>query len=441
MTLVLDAELQDAARAPAHASRRRCAERIVALLERPRCRLPTARIRAWARLRPADIAVLVRTGREAAAVRQALRRRGVASVYLSDKDSVLRSDEAQDLLRLLRAVASPLDARLVRAALATRLARAVRWPNWRGWPTTTKPSTLRSEQLRQLHAVWQGQGVLAMLRQALHRLDLPARWLAVAEAPGDASRRARRSEASAAANAASPMCCTWPNCCRRPVRGCDGEQALIRWLAEQMQGEGASGDEQIVRLESDADLVQVDHRAQGQGPGVPAGLPALRLQLPRRRQVAHPLPERGRRRRRRARCTCSVNDELLAAADKDRLREDLRLLYVALTRARHALWLGVAALTAGREPRMQRAPQCLRLPRRRRRAHRRRGALAAQVAGAGAGRQRHRGRAGAGSRATRRCNRAPPCRRCVRPRPMRPASSGTGPSAASRRWCARCRGR
>ncbi|MEG3003130.1 MAG: UvrD-helicase domain-containing protein, partial [Comamonas sp.] len=59
-------------------------------------------------MRPADIAVLVRTGKEAAAVRRALARRNVASVYLSDQDSVFASDEAQDLLLWLRAVATPL---------------------------------------------------------------------------------------------------------------------------------------------------------------------------------------------------------------------------------------------------------------------------------------------------------------------------------------------
>ena len=71
------------------------------------------------RIRPADIAVLVRTGKEAAAVRRALAKRSVASVYLSDQDSVFASGEAQDLLLWLRAVAAPLDGLAVRAGLAT----------------------------------------------------------------------------------------------------------------------------------------------------------------------------------------------------------------------------------------------------------------------------------------------------------------------------------
>ncbi|MGS0756066.1 hypothetical protein ACVBEH_16295, partial [Roseateles sp. GG27B] len=107
----------------------RCAERIVTLLNDPGAGFakPSEGEGAeqpgdFTRLAPADIAVLVRTGREAAAVRLALRRRGVASVYLSDKDSVFASPEASDLLRWLKAVAAPLDTRLVRAALATRTA-------------------------------------------------------------------------------------------------------------------------------------------------------------------------------------------------------------------------------------------------------------------------------------------------------------------------------
>ncbi|HSQ73783.1 MAG TPA: UvrD-helicase domain-containing protein, partial [Rubrivivax sp.] len=93
MTLVLDAELQDVAGSRL-AFAQRCAERIVTLLNDPGAGFddPT---RGFTRLRPADIAVLVRSGREAAAVRQALRRRGVASVYLSDKDSVYASAEAR----------------------------------------------------------------------------------------------------------------------------------------------------------------------------------------------------------------------------------------------------------------------------------------------------------------------------------------------------------
>lgn len=58
-------------------------------------------------LKPADIAILVRSRKEAEAIRKALARRKLASVYLSDRDSVFESEEATDLLCILRACAQP----------------------------------------------------------------------------------------------------------------------------------------------------------------------------------------------------------------------------------------------------------------------------------------------------------------------------------------------
>ena len=58
-------------------------------------------------LRPSDIAILVRDGKEAQAVRGELAARGVRSVYLSDKDSVFAAQEAHDLLSWLKACAEP----------------------------------------------------------------------------------------------------------------------------------------------------------------------------------------------------------------------------------------------------------------------------------------------------------------------------------------------
>ncbi|MND94527.1 RecBCD enzyme subunit RecB [compost metagenome] len=48
-----------------------------------------------------------------------------------------------------------------------------------------------------------------------------------------------------------------------------------------------------------------------------------------------------------AQVTLKPTAELIALADDERLAEDLRLLYVALTRAQHACWLGVADLKRG----------------------------------------------------------------------------------------------
>ncbi len=320
----------------------RCAERIARLLDDRGAGFERLDVRGgrFERLRPADIAVLVRTGREAAAVRRELHRRGIASVYLSDQQSVFASDEARDLLRWLEAVASPRDARLARAALATRtvglpLAELARLA------ADDAAFDVRSEQLRALHAVWQSQGVLAMLRQSLHLLDLPARWLAAPDAAaeaeagqgGDGERRLTNVlHLAELLQAASGKL--------------DGEHALIRWLAGRIDGGPAGGDEQIVRLESDADLVKVVtvHKAKGlEYPLVMLPFPsAFRAEKRSRRGVLRLADAQGRRS-----LVLEPDADQLAAAERERLREDLRLLYVAMTRARHALWIGLGAVKSG----------------------------------------------------------------------------------------------
>jgi exodeoxyribonuclease V beta subunit len=327
--LELDDELLDAT-----TSRRRfaarCAERIVALLGDTGAGFDDPG-RGFSRLRPADIAVLVRTGTEAAAVRLELRRRNVASVYLSDKDSVFDSAEARDLLHWLRAVAAPLDVRLARAAFATRFA-GLPMADLARLAADDEAFDARCAQLRELHAAWQGQGVLTMLRLALHRLQLPARWLG-AEADADGERRLTNvlhlAELLQAASAQL-----------------DGEQALIRWLASQIDGAGVGGDEQIVRLESDADLIQVVtvHKSKGlEYPCVFLPFACSHRALVRSRvRFVTPADAAGRRS-----LELQPDDGQIALADHERQREDLRLLYVALTRAKHALWVGLAALKVG----------------------------------------------------------------------------------------------
>ena len=122
-----------------------------------------------------------------------------------------------------------------------------------------------------------------------------------------------------------------------------GAPALRAWLArriEESASETAEAEDRSRRLDSDADAVQVltIHRAKGlefpivycpylwdSGPALRKGQPVVFHDACRRRP-AHP---RCRRRRRQPR----LRRPLSAAHDEQR-GEDLRLLYVALTRAR-----------------------------------------------------------------------------------------------------------
>ncbi len=68
-----------------------------------------------------DITVLVRNRLEAAQVREALQTLGIPSVYLSNRDSVFETLEAQELLWLLQAVLAPERENTLRSALATSM--------------------------------------------------------------------------------------------------------------------------------------------------------------------------------------------------------------------------------------------------------------------------------------------------------------------------------
>ncbi|MGS0757752.1 exodeoxyribonuclease V subunit beta, partial [Roseateles sp. GG27B] len=122
----------------------------------------------------------------------------------------------------------------------------------------------RSEQLKSLHSLWQTQGVLAMLRHALHLLDLPARCLAVSVGADGIAGAAGLSDAVDGERRLTNYL-HLAELLQAASTQLDGEQALIRWLSTRLDGGPQGGDEQIVRLESDADLVKVVtvHKSKG----------------------------------------------------------------------------------------------------------------------------------------------------------------------------------
>ncbi len=326
ITLVHDLKLQSLGQAQKWFSDR-CAEQIAGWLIDPANGF-TRDGKEFQRLRPQDIAVLVRTGKEAAAVRRALQKRNVASVYLSDKDSVYQSDEARDLLHWLRAVATPQDAGLVRAALALGSV-GLSLAELALLATDDEVFDEQIQILRELRQTWLVQGVLAMLRQSMHRFKLAARWLA--NEGGERSLTNYLHLAELLQNASADL---------------EGEQALIRWLMNQIAENADQTTEQVVRLESDADLVKIVTIHASKGLQYPVVcLPFSTSFRPAKKGLSSavqlPMADGVRE------LVLDMDDEALAKLEQERMREDLRLLYVALTRACHALWLGFAAVKVG----------------------------------------------------------------------------------------------
>ena len=302
----------------------RCAEQIVRWLNDPDngFERPDQPLQG---LRPRDIAILVRTGKEAAAVRRALQRRGVASVYLSDQDSVYRSDEARDLVHWLRGVATPQDSGLARAALALALI-GLPLPTLGRIAVDDEAFDAQAALLRELQQVWQSQGVLAMLRQSLHRFGLAARWL---QHDGGERRLTNYLHLAELLQTASSEL--------------EGEQALIRWLMNRIAEGSGQNEEQVLRLESDADLVKVItvHKSKGlEYPVVCLPYATSFRNFDSRFVKSAYLPREDGSRE----LVLELNDAARVRYERERLREDMRLLYVALTRPRHALWMGFSAV-------------------------------------------------------------------------------------------------
>ena len=282
-------------------------------------------------LRPAHLAVLVNTGNEAAIIRRALAQRGVRSVYLSDRDSVYQSPQAGELQHWLAACAEPDDARLLRAALAT----ATLGLNWSELDRLNHDELAWESRVLQFRAYrdcWRRQGVLPMLRRLLNDFGVPARLLASDSGSGFDGERILTDLLHLAEllQQASVLL--------------DGEHALIRHLAEQCRdaNRGAGGDARQIRLESDADLVQVVTVHKSKGLEYPVVF--LPFAADHRATKQDDLPLKWHDAEGRLQLGLCADDEILERADHERLGEDLRKLYVALTRARHATWLGLAPL-------------------------------------------------------------------------------------------------
>ncbi len=281
-------------------------------------------------LKPADMAVLVRTGSEAQLIRDALAAHNVRSVYLSDKDSVLTAPEADDVLLWLVACAEPESESALRAALATATLD-YSWARLDELSNNERQWEDKVEQFRNYHRRWRRQGVLAMLRTLMREHHVPARLLQQTDGERSLTNLLHLSELLQQASAKL-----------------DGEQALVRWLAEEQEAaaDSAASEEQIMRLESDADLVKVItiHKAKG----LEYPLVFLPFICHYRPVDDKELPLRYHDENDELQLSLEPNPGKVEQAERERLAEDTRLLYVAMTRAKHACWLGMAPLRSGK---------------------------------------------------------------------------------------------
>jgi exodeoxyribonuclease V beta subunit len=265
---------------------------------------------------PKDIAVLARTSYDAAALRKVLGELGVNAISVS-REGVFQSEEAAGLQTLLQAVLSPRDRALARLGLTSPLLGkgyaeieriAGSEDDWVAWV----------DGLLGLHEAWQRKGFMPMFQQML-------RSMGVAEALSRGPLAERR----------LTNLLHLGELLQQASKAHGGMDALLTWYRRQR--EEADTDETELRLESDEALVQIVTIHASKGLEYPVVfIPYL--------WGCHPRNLKGLLAFHQDR-TASLDagsDDIeahLRLAEQERLAEDLRLAYVALTRAESALYL------------------------------------------------------------------------------------------------------
>ncbi|MFH0922419.1 MAG: exodeoxyribonuclease V subunit beta [Fibrobacterota bacterium] len=272
-------------------------------------------------LRPQDLAVLVRSHDEAALMKAALTDAGIPAVLYSS-GNVFKTDECVEFTRLLKAAAFPGNWRAVIAACATRLLgmEAAELLHLQDGSTDRDGLLSRFQEYR---ALWDGSGFAAMFHRFLRDFSVRERLLALPDGERRITNLLHLFEL--AARAAQEQRLT-------PL-------GLLLWLQGEREKKSEKSEENLLRLEKDEDAVRIltMHKSKGlEFPVVFCPFTWSASSLRSRDMVAFHSETDGR---------LSIDlgsDEIdahIRLAENDQLAENLRLLYVALTRAKNRCYL------------------------------------------------------------------------------------------------------
>ena len=276
----------------------------------------TAREIAARRDKRGRIAVLVRKHWQAETMQIALRRHGVRAV-LHTEASVFHTGEAADLQRLLEAVLAPADPARLHAALLTPAlgldANAV---------ATLAPEVHREwlERFLEWRDLWRNGCFAATFRRVLGGHDVRRRFM---ERPGGERRLTDLLHLAELLHEAETTRRLTP-------------EALIEWLGEQRAATRPPSESAQLRLESDGDAVTIVtvHKSKGlEYDVVFCPFAWLAADSPKRQTVQFH-DEQGRMTL-DLRGKAGADDDHIARHKREALAEEVRLLYVAVTRARH----------------------------------------------------------------------------------------------------------
>ena len=309
---------------------RACVAAIHAVLSEARAGQATLKDKDDVRpVRPGDIAVLVRSHGEATRVQRALALLGIAAVA-AGKQSLFATDEARDLHALLLALLHSGDDGRLRTALATVLVGvdaagidalerdATAHRDWQARAARWRERLLRGGPLALVDELCAANGArLLGLLDGERRLS---NYLQLAELLQEAQQRAL------------------------------GLHGLVEWLGHAIATADPDDENQLLRLESDAQRVQIVTLHKSKGLEYPlVFLPFVGIgrneKSPSRSCVVHN-EEHGRRLHWKLDLPEAGWEDAKQAWIREQRAEDARLLYVGLTRAEHALWIATGPFFA-----------------------------------------------------------------------------------------------
>jgi exodeoxyribonuclease V beta subunit len=281
------------------------------------------------RLNPRDIAVLVESHRQAGWVQKALHELQIPSVEQA-MDSVFESDEARELQWILAAILNPGREAGVKCALTTDALGL----NGNDLQELIADENLWQSRLREFFEYresWERDGFYFMFSELLRREKVIENLLRFPDAERRITNVLHVAELLEAASRAEHL----------------GAARLVQWLEKRRASDESAADEFQLRLESDEDAVQIItiHRAKGLEypvvfcPFVARDAKLAQIKAGRKNIMDIVLFHDPATKH----LTWDLNSEPAAAhaqlAAKEQLAEKVRLLYVALTRARHRCYL------------------------------------------------------------------------------------------------------
>ena len=194
-----------------------------------------------------DIAVLVRSHSQGQQIKSALSQRGVACVQ-SSKESIFETHEAHDLHTLLVAIAQPIEEDNVRRALVSDLF-AYKAEDLIHFDDNANAWDDKLQAFQTWHQAWLKQGFIPMMRALMQAESVQSRLLNHSDGERRLTNLLHLSELIHSES-------------RNNSRGVAG---TLRWLQQQMLQASLSSDSLQLRLESDEKLVKIVtvHKSKG----------------------------------------------------------------------------------------------------------------------------------------------------------------------------------